>query len=69
MVAKRNESDEVLVRALEYGIQSPVAAQPGKGPFNHPTDAGGNELSVSAASNGLDGDAECLPASASRLLR
>jgi hypothetical protein len=56
-----NESDEVLLRAFEDGIQPPVAAQPGKGPFNHPADAGGNELSVSAARNGLDRDAECLP--------
>jgi hypothetical protein len=37
-----------------------VTLPPGKGPFNHPTDAHGNELSVSAASNCLDGDAECL---------
>jgi hypothetical protein len=36
----RNESDEVLVRALEDGIQPPVAAQPGKGPFNQ----GGNTM-------------------------
>src|ERR1700756_4888979 len=56
----RNESDEVLLRALEDGIQPPVAAQPGKRPLNHPADAGGNELSVSAARNGLDRDAECL---------
>jgi class 3 adenylate cyclase len=34
----------VLLRAFEDGIQPPVAAQPGKGPFNHPADAGGNEL-------------------------
>jgi hypothetical protein len=50
----------VLFRTLEDGIQPPVAAQPGKGLFNHPADAGGNELSVAAARNGLDGDAECL---------
>ena len=50
----------MLLRAFEDGIQPPVAAQPGKGPFNHPADAGGNELSVSAASDSLDGDAECL---------
>src|SRR5271156_6403249 len=55
----RNESDEVLLRALEDGVQPAVAGQPGKGPFNHPADVGGDELSVSAASNGLDGDAEC----------
>src|ERR1700733_10816676 len=56
----RNESDEVLLRALEDCVQPPVAGQPGKGAVDHPADAGGNELSVSAASNGLDGDAECL---------
>src|SRR3954452_1096053 len=56
----RNEGDEVLFRALDDGIQPPVAAQPGKGPLNHPADAGGNELSVAAARNGLDRDAECL---------
>jgi hypothetical protein len=50
----------VFLRALEDGVQPPVAAQPGKGPLHHPADAGGNELSVAAASNGLDGDAECL---------
>jgi hypothetical protein len=50
----------LLVRALEDGVQPPVAAQPGKRPFSHPADAGRNELSVSAARNGLDGDAECL---------
>jgi hypothetical protein len=50
----------VLFRTLEDGIQPPAAAQPGKGLFNHPADAGGNELSVAAARNGLDGDAECL---------
>src|ERR1700733_12462631 len=56
----RNESDEVLLRALEDGVQPPVAAQPGKGPLNHPANAGRNELSVSATRNGLDGDAQCL---------
>jgi hypothetical protein len=50
----RNESDEMLVRALEDGVQPPVSAQPGKGSFNHPADARGKELSVSAASNGLE---------------
>jgi hypothetical protein len=50
----------MLVRALEDGVQPPVAAQPGEGSFNHPADAGGNELSVSAARNGLDRDIECL---------
>src|SRR3954451_7110665 len=53
-----NESDEVLLRPLEDGVQPPVAAEPGEGPFDHPADAGGNELSVPAAGNGLDGDAE-----------
>src|SRR3954467_3419398 len=56
----RNEGDEVLFRALDDGIQPPVAAQPGKGPLNHPADAGGNELSAGAARNGLARDAECL---------
>src|SRR3954464_12151924 len=56
----RNEGDEVLFRALDDGIQPPVAAEPGKGLFNPPADAGGNELSVAAARNGLDRDAECL---------
>src|ERR1700756_1280306 len=56
----RNESDGGLLRALEDGIQPPVASQPGKGPLNHPADAGGNELSVAAARNGLDRDAEYL---------
>src|SRR5271165_1484714 len=55
-----DESDEVLLRALDDGIQPSVAVQLGKGPFNHPADAGGNEPSVSAASNCLDGDAERL---------
>jgi hypothetical protein len=50
----------VLFRALDDGIQPPVAAQPGKGPLNHPADAGGNELSVAAARDGLDRDAEGL---------
>ena len=40
-----------------------LAAQPGKGPFHHPADAGGNELSVPTARNGLDGDAERLSVS------
>ena len=56
----RHESDQVLLRALEDGVQPPVAAQPGKGPFHHPADAGGNEPSVVAAGNGLDGDADGL---------
>src|SRR3954468_4087054 len=55
-----NESDEVLLRPLEDGVQPPVAAQPGKGALDDPADAGGNELSVPAARNGLDRDAECL---------
>src|SRR4051794_38553450 len=56
----RNEGDEVLFRALDDGIQPPVAAEPGEGPLDHPADTGRNELSVSAARDGLDGDAECL---------
>src|SRR3954453_24240647 len=56
----RNEGDEVFLRALDDDVQPPVAAEPGKRPFNHPADAGGNELSVSAARDGLNGDAECL---------
>src|SRR3954451_9202732 len=56
----RNKGDEVLLRALEDDVQPPVAAEPGEGPFDHPADAGGNEPSVAAAGNGLDGDAECL---------
>jgi hypothetical protein len=53
----------MLPRALEDGIQPPVTAQPGKGPFNplhSPADAGGTELSVPAARDGLDRDAERL---------
>src|SRR3954454_9459103 len=56
----RNEGDEVLFRALEDRVQPPVAAEPGERAFNHPADASGNELSISAARNGLDRDAECL---------
>src|SRR3954471_25084313 len=56
----RNEGDEVLFRALEDDVQPPVAAEPGERAFNHPTDASGNELSISAARNGLDSDAESL---------
>src|SRR3954470_20656005 len=56
----RNEGDEVLFRALEDRVQPPVAAEPGERAFNHPADASGNELSISAARNGLDSDAECL---------
>jgi hypothetical protein len=56
----RNEGDEVVLRALEDGVQPPVAAEPGKGPLNHPADAGRDEPSVAATGNGLDGDAECL---------
>src|SRR3954447_25468333 len=61
----RNEGDEVLFRALDDGIQPPVAAEPGERALNHPADAGRNELSVSAARDGLDGDAECLTSQAS----
>src|SRR4051794_14410558 len=57
----RNEGDEVLLRALEDGVQPPVAAEPGEGPFDHPADAGGNELSVPAAGKGLGGEAERVP--------
>src|SRR5208283_2215619 len=56
----RNEGDEVLLRALEDGVQPPVAAQPGKRPLNHPAYAGRNELSVPATRDGLDRDTECL---------
>src|SRR3954453_23682306 len=56
----RNESDEVLLRPLEDGVQPPVAAQPGEGPFDHPADAGWDKLSVPTASNRLNGDAERL---------
>src|SRR3954468_13965930 len=56
----RNEGDEVLLRALEDDVQPPVAAEPGERAFNHPTNAGGDEPSVAAAGNGLDGDAQCL---------
>src|SRR3954447_5680726 len=55
-----NESNEVLLRTLEDRVQPPVAAEPGKRAFNHPADASGNELSVAAACDGLDRDAECL---------
>src|SRR3954463_2607086 len=54
----RNEGDEVLFRALEDRVQPPVAAEPGERAFNHPADASGNELSVAAACDGLDRDAE-----------
>jgi hypothetical protein len=47
----RNERDEVLLRAREDGIQPPIAAQPGKGPFDHPTDAGGDKLSTAAVTS------------------
>jgi hypothetical protein len=40
MNAIATKADEMLVRALEDDVQPPVAAQPGKGPFNHPADAG-----------------------------
>src|SRR3954453_626795 len=56
----RNEGDEVLFRALDDGIQPPVAAQPGKGPLNHPPDSRGNERPAPAARDGLEGDAKCL---------
>src|ERR1700678_4350245 len=56
----RNERDEVVLRALEDGVQPPVAAQPGEGALNHPADAGRNELAIATSGNRLDGDAECL---------
>src|SRR3954454_19131632 len=56
----RNEGDEVVLRALEDDVQPLVAAEPSERPFNHPADASRNELSISAARNGLDGDAESL---------
>jgi hypothetical protein len=55
-----NEGDEVLLRALEDGVQPPVATEPGKRPFNDPADASRNELSISAARDDLDSDAESL---------
>src|SRR3954465_12765789 len=54
----RNERDEVVLRALEDGVQPPVAAQPGEGAFNHPADSGRNELAVATAGNRRDGDGE-----------
>src|SRR3954451_8840883 len=56
----RNEGDEVLFRTLKDRVQPAVAAEPSERAFNHPADASGNELSVAAAGNGLDRDAECL---------
>src|SRR5258707_959841 len=56
----RNERDEVVLRALEDGVQPSVAAQPGEGALNHPADSGRNKLAIAAAGNRLDGDAECL---------
>ena len=50
----------MLLRALEDGVQPPVAAKPGERPLNDPADSSGNELSVSAARDGLDGDTESL---------
>src|SRR3954454_13081438 len=55
-----NEGDEVLLRTLEDRVQPPVAAEPSERSFNYPADACGDELSVSTARNGLNGDAECL---------
>jgi hypothetical protein len=57
---ERNESDEVSLRSLEDDVQPTVTAEPGKGPFDYPADAGGNELSVAAARSGLDRSAERL---------
>src|ERR1700756_255533 len=54
----RNERDEVFLRALEDGVQPPVAAEPGERPFNHPANTGRDEPSVAATGNRLDGDAE-----------
>src|SRR3954451_12269327 len=55
-----NEGNEVLLRTLEDRVQPPVAAEPSERSFNYPADACGNELSVSTARNGFDGDAEFL---------
>jgi hypothetical protein len=55
-----NERDEVVLRALEDGVQPSVAAQPGEGALNHPADSSRNELAIATAGNRLDGDAECL---------
>ncbi len=30
-----DERDEMLLRPLEDGVQPPVAAEPGEGPFDH----------------------------------
>ena len=60
MKAIATKRDEVVLRAFEAGVQPPVAAHPGGGAFNHPADAGRNELSVAPASYRLDGDAELL---------
>src|SRR3954464_2683713 len=55
-----NKGNEALLRTLEDRVQPPVAAEPSERGFNHPADASGNELSVAAACDGLDRDAECL---------
>ena len=52
-----DEGDEVFLRALEDGVQPPVAAQPGEGPLNHPADAGRNEASVAATGEAGQGSA------------
>jgi hypothetical protein len=41
-------------------VNRPWRLSQAKDRSDHPADAGGNELSVAAARNGLDGDAECL---------
>ena len=44
----------MFLRALEDGVQPPVAAEPGERAFNYPTNAGRDKPSVAAAGNGLD---------------
>ena len=50
----------MLLRALEDGVQPPVAAEPGERSLNHPANAGRDEPTVVAARDGRDADAECL---------
>jgi hypothetical protein len=50
----------MILRALEDGVQPPVAAQPGERAFDDPADAGWDEPSAAAAGNCLDSDAERL---------
>ena len=55
------EGDEVLLRSLEDRVQPPVIRNPGKGALHHPAGSGREELAITAAGDGLDGNAE-LPA-------